>query len=109
MRKRDLEYELRLSLGQEVAPRRLEETIQACCGIVQSRAKPAEERTGFFQYLADIFRLEGLSMAGVHAAVLLFICLTVSKLSDWPGILPVVMPFWFLRRCRLFFGGDTTE
>lgn len=105
MRKRDLEYELRLSLGQEVTPRRLEETIQACCGIVQSRAKPAEERTGFFQYLADIFRLEGLSVAGVHAAVLLFICLTVSKLSDWPGILPVVMPFLVLAAMPAVFRG----
>ncbi len=79
---------------------RLEETIKLCTEMMREQKlaqKPHEEpRTGFIQYLSDIFRFDGISIFGLQAIVLCITCLSISKVADIPEFLPVFMPLFVL-------------
>ena len=61
MKDKNLKGYLQQSLGEEVQPKRLEETIKLCTEIVREQeVTRAEPRTGFFHYLSDVFRFEGI-------------------------------------------------
>ena len=63
MKDRTLKSNLYHSLGQEVQPKRLEETINYCTEIMKEQMLYKEEpRTSFFQYLSDVFRFEGIAI-----------------------------------------------
>ena len=52
MKDKNLKVYLQQSLGEEVQPKRLEETIKLCTEIVREQeVTRAEPRTGFFHYL----------------------------------------------------------
>lgn len=79
---------------------RIEETIKLCTEIMREQKlaqKPYEEpRTGFVQYLSDIFRFEGASIFGLQTIVLCITCLKISTVADIPTWLPVFMPLFVL-------------
>lgn len=79
---------------------RLAETIKLCTEIMREQKlaqKPHKEpRTGFVQYLSDIFRFEGISIFGLQAVVLCIICLIISTVADIPEYLPIFMPLFVL-------------
>ena len=55
MKDRTLKSNLYHSLGQEVQPKRLGETINYCTEIMKEQMFYKEEpRTSFFQYLSDV-------------------------------------------------------
>ena len=75
MEDRNFKNYLQQSLGQEVQPKRLEETIKYCTEIVREQKVTKDEpRTGFFQYLSDVFRFEGIPIFGLQAVTLLIVC-----------------------------------
>ena len=80
--KRPLAYGyLQQSLGEEVQPKRLEETIKLCTKIVREQeVTRAEPRTGFFPYLSDVFRFEGIPIFGLQAVTLFIVCLTIASI-----------------------------
>lgn len=86
---------------------RLEETVNLCTGIMRERKlaqKPQEEpRTGFVQYLSDIFRFEGISIFGLQAIVLFIVCLKISTMVDIPQYIPVFMPLFVLAVMPVMF------
>ncbi len=77
-----------------------EETIKSCIEIMreQKLAKKSKEepRTGFVQYLSDVFRFEGIPIFGLQAATLFIICLIISTVADIPKYIPVFMPLLVL-------------
>ena len=79
---------------------RLEETIKLCIEMMReqklAQKKQEEPRTGFVQYLSDIFRFEGISIFGLQAVVLCITCLTISTVADIPEYLPIFMPLFVL-------------
>lgn len=76
----ELEQYLYDSLQVSPSPReeKLQETAQAC--ITQMRRRPSchEPRTGFWAYLSDIFRFEGMSILGLQMITLLISCFAIS-------------------------------
>ena len=77
MEDRNFKNYLHQSLGQEVQPKRLEETIKCCTEMVREQeVTKYEPRTGFFQYLSDVFRFEGIPIFGLQAVTLFIVCLT---------------------------------
>ncbi len=44
----------------------------------------AEPRTGFFHYLSDVFRFEGIPIFGLQAVTLFIVCLTIASIADVP-------------------------
>lgn len=86
---------------------RLEETISLCIEIMreQKLAKKSHEepRTGFVQYLSDIFRFEGIPIFGMQAVTLFIICLMVSKVADIPEYIPVFAPLFVMAVIPIIF------
>lgn len=74
MKDKNLKGYLQQSLGEEVQPKRLEETIKLCTKIVREQeVTRAEPRTGFFPYLSDVFRFEGIPIFGLQAVTLFIV------------------------------------
>jgi len=57
-----LKAHLQHALRQEVQPERLEETINSCIEVMRKQKFTAEARTGFWGYLLDVFRFEGIPL-----------------------------------------------
>lgn len=95
MKDKNLKGYLQQSLGEEVQPKRLEETIKLCTEIVREQeVTRAEPRTGFFHYLSDVFRFEGIPIFGLQAVTLFIVCLTIGLFTTG---------FWILS--KLYCGG----
>ncbi len=109
--KRYLQQSLRQGPGLEKKPdgngARMKETINLCTEIMREQKlgqKPQEEpRTGFIQYLSDIFRFEGISILGLQALVLFTVCLKISTIEDIPQYIPVFMPLFVLAAMPVMF------
>lgn len=85
MSDRELKRYLRDSLGRG-ADRKLEkkaETVACCMEVMRRYGDGREkERTGFWQFLSDVFRFEGLSIFGLQAGVLLVICAMLGTIDN---------------------------
>ncbi len=99
MKDRELKTYLQGSLrrGAAARPEKKEETITQCRKIMREQAEsPIEERTGFRQFLSDVFRFEGLSIFGLQAGVLLLICLQIGIMKEVSRYLPAFTPLFAL-------------
>ena len=96
MKDKNLKGYLQQSLGEEVQPKRLEETIKLCTEIVREQeVTRAEPRTGFFHYLSDVFRFEGIPIFGLQAVTLFIVCLTIASIVDVPKNIPIFMSQYY--------------
>ena len=92
------------SLGQEVQPTRMDETINCCKEIMREQVKRNEEpRTSFLQYLSDVFRFEGMPILVLQAATLFIVCLVITRVADIPQNIPVFMPLFVLAAMPVLF------
>ena len=86
---------------------RLKETIKLCTEMMReqklAQKSKEEPRTGFIQYLSDIFRFEGIPIFGLQAVTLFIICLTVSTVADIPEYIPVFAPLFALATIPIMF------
>lgn len=104
MKDKNIKDYLQQSLGEEVQPKRLEETIKFCTEIVREQEViKAESRTGFFHYLSDVFRFEGIPILGLQAITLFIVCLTIASIADMPKNIPVFMPLFVLAIMPVIF------
>ena len=116
MKDRELEEYLRQSLQKEVNQpvsksgsnsARRKETIRLCIEVMRMQRAvdklQEEQRTGFVQYLSDVFRYDGVPVLGLHAAVLLILCMIISTEVDVPGYIPVFMPLFVLAAMPVMF------
>lgn len=104
MKDKELEKFLQQSLQQEIQPERLEETIM-CCKQIMGKQKALEEepKMGFFQYLSEVFRFEGIVIFGLQAVTLFLVCLTVSTVAGVPKNIPAFMPLFVLSVMPVIF------
>ena len=88
-------------------PDRREETIKLCIEIMQKKESELwgqeKARTGFMQYLSDIFRFEGMPVLGLQAAVLFIVCLAISTTADRPSYIPAFIPLFVLAVIPVMF------
>lgn len=99
MNSRELERYLRDSFGrgEEIKPDKEAETV-ACCMEVMRRYGDCreEERTGFWQFLSDVFRFEGFLIFGLQAGVLFLICMQIGAIEDVMYYVPAFTPLFAL-------------
>lgn len=101
---RNLENSLYHSLGQEIEPKRLDETIKGCTEIMKEYKFSKEEpRTSFFYYLSDVFRFEGIPIFILQAVTLFVVCLMITSVADIPQNIPVFMPLFVLAVMPVMF------
>ena len=101
-----MQQEAELEKGPDENDIRLEKTIKSCIEIMRKQLvqKPQEEpRTGFMQYLSDIFRFEGIPIFALQAVTLFIICLKISTAADIPKCIPVFMPLFVLAIMPVMF------
>ena len=81
--KKNMEEILSNTLGRDPKPSRMEETINICPEIMRRQATVQEERrTGFWRYLSDILRFEGIWVFGLQAvAFYCILCFVISTAS----------------------------
>lgn len=99
MKNREFKSYLQGSLRQEEEGHsgKREETIAGCKEIMRrQRADSEEKRTGFWQFLSDVFRFEGLSIFGLQAGVLFLVCLQLRILDDVSDYIPAFTPLFAL-------------
>lgn len=78
-----------LRRGEEGHPEKKRETIVGCTEIMhRQRAYEEEKRTGFWQFLSDVFRFEGLSIFGLQAGVLILVCLQIGIIENVSNYIP---------------------
>lgn len=78
-----------LRQGEEYRSGKIDETIAGCKEIMyRKRADEKEKRTGFWQFLSDVFRFEGLSIFGLQAGVLILVCLQIGIIDDVTYYIP---------------------
>lgn len=94
MKNKKLIQNLQQSLSKEVQPERLEETVKYCVEILKEQKNAEEDRTSFLKYLSDVFRFEGVTLFGLQAMVLLFVCVIISSFEDVPQYIPAFMPLF---------------
>lgn len=93
-----------LHLGEEENPRKREETAAVCIEIMRRQGEYGEEgRTGFWQFLSDVFRFEGLAIFGLQAGVLFVICLQVGFMDNVSHYIPVFTPLFALAVMPVLF------
>lgn len=104
MRDQTLERKLQDALRQEEQPKKLEETIRLCVQITQEQKDiPEERRTGFLQYLSDVFRYDGVGIFGLQTVTLLLVCTVVMSAARSPRDIPAFMPLFVLALMPVLF------
>lgn len=108
MYNKELEISLKKAFGQafreELYGKNPDETVRICKTIVLTQKRMTEEeRTNFFEYLADVFRFDGFPILGLQAVVLLLVCLNLSFIVKTPALMPVFMPLFVLAICPVLF------
>lgn len=106
MKNRRIEEYLQSSLrqGKEGSPDKIEETAAGCIEIMRRQVGyGGEERTGFWQFLSDVFRFEGLAIFGLQAGVLFVICLQVGFMDNVSHYIPVFTPLFALAVMPVLF------
>ena len=97
MKDRELKGLLQQSMRREVKPERMEKCVRFCKDIMRRQRFAAEEtRTGFFRYLSDVFRYEGIPIFGLQALALFLVCLLISSMANAPEYIPAFMPLFAL-------------
>lgn len=99
MKDRKIEEYLQVSLrqGEEGHSPKKEETIAGCIAIMRGqRGYAEEERTGFWQFLSDVFRFEGRTIFGLQAGVLFLVCMWAGTIDEVSHYIPVFTPLFAL-------------
>lgn len=97
MSDRKLKEKLRNSLTQEVQPERLKETIQLCTEMMlKQRGYREEPRTGFWRFLSEVFRFEGLTLLGLQSMVLFIAFIGIGSIAGDPRYIPAFIPLFAL-------------
>ena len=99
MSDRELKGYLRDSLGQgaEIKPGKKAETVMRCAEVMRRYGDCGEEeRTGFWQFLSDVFRFEGFLTFSLQAGVLFLICIQLGIIEDVMHYVPAFTPLFAL-------------
>lgn len=97
MNDREWIKQLQNSMQKEAEQEKLEETIQMCTEIMHKQLSCGrEQRTGFWRYLSDVFRFEGLRIFGLQAVTLFFVCLMIGTTVTVPRYIPAFIPLFVL-------------
>lgn len=92
-----LQNKLQNVLQSKIQSKRQEETISLCIQITRElRGCQEEPRTGFWRYLSDVFRFDGISIFGLQIVTLFLVCIMIEAVGDVPARIPSFIPLFAL-------------
>lgn len=90
--------------GENGHPEKIRETVAGCKEIMQrQRVHEEEKRTGFWQFLSDVFRFEGLSIFGLQAGVLFLVCMQIEFIDNVSCFIPAFTTLFALAVMPVLF------
>lgn len=106
MKNKDLEDMLRRSLGRQSVTTHMEQTAALCARLAREQAAvPDQPRTGFWGFLGDIFRFEGVRILACQGAALALTGLHVNGAAGDLRSVPTYIPLFVLAAVPCLFRG----
>lgn len=106
MRDRRMIKELLSSYAYSDDPHKIEETVRECRKIVRSCNESIRRRTGFVEFLSEVFRMNGMIILAGQIATLFVICMLIRTANDYPKMIPVFIPFFVLAALPVLFRAE---
>lgn len=92
-----IKNQLQNVLQSEIQSKRQEDTVRMCVQITRAlRSRQEEPRTGFWRYLSDVFRFDGISIFGLQIVTLFLVCIMIKAAGDIPMCIPSFIPLFAL-------------
>lgn len=104
-REENLEDYLSDKMQTQISPHgsRMQETVQMCITEMHRQSFGYEERTGFWTYLSDVFRFEGLPIFGLQLVALIATCLGMATIK----LISPFMPLFVLALVPVLYRSQT--
>ena len=102
MRVNRIKKYLRSYENQENA-QRMEETIAECRRITRNNTLLSNPQSGFWEFLSEVFRMNGKVIFGGQLVTLIMVCLIIQGVNDYPKFIPVFIPFFILASLPVLF------
>lgn len=106
MKSRELQNLLEDCMQIRPSTQRMDETIHICKDIMRKQFMvQEEERTGFWQFLSDVLRFEGIGIFGFQVLTLFVVCFGLQAITDALNNIPIFMPLFVLAILPSMFKG----
>lgn len=90
--------------GENGRPEKMRETVAGCKEIMRRQVGYGKEkRTGFWQFLSDVFRFEGLFIFSLQAGVLILVSLQLGIIDDVSYYIPAFTTLFALAVMPVLF------
>lgn len=87
-------------------PEHMEETIAECRMIVRNSIVSVHSRSGFMEFLSEVFRMNGVIILGGQISTLIVVCLIIRMVNDYPKLIPMFIPFFILAALPILFRAE---
>ena len=87
-------------------PQRMEETILECRKLTVACISDGCRRTGFFEFLSEVFRMNGMQIFGGQIATLILVCMIEGVVDDFPRMIPVFIPFFVMAALPMLYRAE---
>ncbi len=88
---------------------RMEETIAECRKLTAAGIMDGCRRTGFFEFLSGVFRMNGIQIFGGQIATLILVCTLNGVVEDFPRMIPVFIPFFILAALPVLYRAELSR
>lgn len=87
-------------------PQRMEETILECRKLTVACFLDGCRRTGYFEFLSEVFRMNGMQIFGGQIVTLILVCMLNGVVDDFPRMIPVFIPFFVMAALPMLYQAE---
>ncbi|MCR5254735.1 MAG: hypothetical protein K6D96_02285 [Acetatifactor sp.] len=99
---------LRLYRGVEET-KKIDETVFECRKLTAVGIMDDHRRTDFFEFLSEVFRMNGIQILGGQIATLILVCLLNGVVDDFPRMIPVFIPFFVMAALPMLYRAELSR
>ena len=87
----------------------MEETISECQKLTRAGIPDGCRRTGFFEFLSEVFRMNGIQIFGGQIATLILVCMLSGVVDDFTRMIPVFIPFFIMTALPMLYQAELSR
>ena len=84
----------------------MEETILECRKLTIAGIPDGGRRTGFFEFLSEVFRMNGIQIFSGQIATLILVCMLNGVVDDFPRMIPVCIPLFVMAALPMLYRAE---
>ncbi len=88
---------------------RMEETISECRKLTIAGIPDGGRRTGFFEFLSEVFRMNGIQIFSGQIATLILVCMLNGVVDDFPRMIPVCIPLFVMAALPMLYRAELSR